>query len=101
MKTSKTKEQNSSKQFKIEANVIVPPKQRRGIYPWRLMNVGDSFFVEGDDSSVRSNVANCATSFSCRNKGYRFSIRKVPGGLRVWRVEDKRTEQSAERQTDV
>lgn len=77
-------------QFKIESSVPAPPitQVRRNRYPLREMAIGDSFFVPNEaagDAQVRSGCC----YFQIRNKNYRFTIRKEPGGCRVWRISIK------------
>lgn len=71
-----------SDEFKVEKHVPVPPP--RAIYPWSEMEVGDSFFV--DDPRLRERISSAAAKERQRS-GKRFTVRKVRGGLRVWRVE--------------
>lgn len=72
----------SSDEFKVEKGVPLPPP--RAIYPWSEMEVGDSFFV--DDPRMRDLVRRAA-AWERRRSGKRFTVRKVRGGLRVWRFE--------------
>lgn len=52
-------------------------------FPLSKMEVGDSFFVpEGDLKRVASN----AYGYGHRH-GSKFSVRTVPGGVRVWRTD--------------
>ena len=53
-------------------------------YPFREMGVGDSFLTENTKAS-RSRLSSAASAFGKRNN-VTFSIRKVPEGLRVWRI---------------
>lgn len=54
-------------------------------YPVRGLEVGDSFFVPIEYATV-SNVRAAVSQFSKRNKDYAFTVRKQPGGCRVWRI---------------
>jgi hypothetical protein len=58
-----------------------PPK-----YPFRELEVGDSFFVEGDPRKLSGSVLGCAKNIV----GKRFSSQKTTHngkpGIRVWRV---------------
>ena len=51
-------------------------------YPWMKMEIGDSFFVEGS-TSVRFNGTKYAAQ---KQTGRKFTIRRVEGGIRVWRT---------------
>jgi hypothetical protein len=59
-----------------------PPKEPRAKYPWRSLEVGDAFLVEGVPANT---VRAAATSFSKRH-AMRFTVRMVEGGVRVWRI---------------
>lgn len=68
--------------FEIEKGVAIP--RGRGMYPFRNMEVGDSFFVPG---ATAKNLSTCACQFSARHgHGWKFSVRTVDGGVRVWRT---------------
>ena len=62
------------------------------IYPWKTMEVGDSFLYprrpDKDMASLRRDVASHA-SRTGRKIGRKFSLRNLEGedGVRVWRVE--------------
>ncbi len=69
--------------IKIDKNVPIPPIVRPGRkpkYPFREMEVSDSFFVAG---KIANQIVQCATR--CRPK--KFVTRKEKNGVRVWRVE--------------
>lgn len=75
--------------FAIEKNVAIPEalNTRQGKYPYKSMEVGDSFFVPSDDkgsptTKMRSSVA----AYCKRNNELKFIVREVEGGARVWRT---------------
>lgn len=70
--------------FQIEKNIPVPVncRGRKSLYPFPLMEPGDSFFVSG---GKKSSVARCAYSWAARNGG-KFSTSMMDGGVRVWRL---------------
>lgn len=75
--------------LEIEKGIPTPdPKVKRaGIpnkyrYPYRDMEVGDSFLVPG---ALVSEIAS-VRSYAAQTTGYRFAARAVEGGVRVWRV---------------
>ncbi len=73
--------------LEIEKNIPIPEAVEGRAwtkYPFQFMEIGDSFFLPCDDIEAGKN--RLRTSF-VRHKPKRFSIRKVKGGLRVWRVE--------------
>ena len=69
----------------IEVSDKYPLPQGDGVtkYPWAVLEVGDSFFVPGigNGSSLGSSRATAS-----RKYGHTYTIRKVEGGIRVWRV---------------
>lgn len=72
--------------FAIEKGIPAPrfrPKPGQpGIYPWRQMAVGDSFFVRYDErptSAVRA-------AYAQARDGRQFVSKKVQDGVRIWRV---------------
>lgn len=72
-----------TKKFVIEDGVPLPLSGTRGrprIYPWDELEIGQSFFVPNKTSSEFT------TTGGQRRRGWKFKIRNVDGGLRVWRV---------------
>ena len=68
--------------FEIEKEVPIPAGSGgRGKYPWRKMEVGDSFLVPRSQMS-REGYRPVPTS----SLGIKVSIRKEGDGVRVWRV---------------
>jgi len=73
---------------KVDKNIPLPaeyPGGRPEMYPWRTMDIGDSFFVEGDVISPdrisrRIYQAN-------RRTERKFTWRREEAGSRVWRIE--------------
>ncbi len=73
--------------FTIETNIPVPSRKggRSGSkYPFAQMDVGHSFLVGSDvkATTIRSAVG----AFTKDNKDFKFVVRAVPEGIRVWRV---------------
>lgn len=76
----------------IEKNIPVPAKtlDSRTKYPFKMLDVGDSFHVSNSDGveishlvgRMRTNAANAA-----RRLGYKFVIAIDGNGVRVWRSE--------------
>lgn len=66
----------------IEKGIPIPNSGagRTPKYPWRTMEVGDSFFAE----NVRNVSAMAAAAM--RRTGLKFTVRKVEDGHRIWRV---------------
>lgn len=79
--------------FTVEKNVPIPRSNWTGNYryPFRQMEIGDSFFVPGDSPGEAAIRVRSAASYFChRNPGFYFSVLKVDGGCRVWRIESPR-----------
>lgn len=84
--------------FKIDKDVPIPraatgDTRSRGnqtmVYPWRVMNVGDSFFVADDGKpNLQTRMAVLAHSYRTRGHGLgkQFVTRKENDGVRIWRV---------------
>jgi hypothetical protein len=64
--------------FRIEKNIPVPPARGNPIYPWKHMDIGDSFLVE------KANATNL--HYAAKRSGIKIRIRKTDFGIRVWRV---------------
>ena len=76
-------------EFKIEKGVPLPVgagTQGHAVYPFRQMEVGDSFFVPNPKPNT---VHSAVGSFKKRNPEYRFAVRNQDGGVRVWRISAK------------
>ena len=74
--------------FKIEKNVPMPevgPNPKAPKYPWRQMEVGDSFVAPA--ASQRSICANAKITADRMGNGVQFTTQKqADGSVRVWRV---------------
>jgi len=75
--------------FQIEKGIEIPVLTRNTEpkYPFKSMEIGDSFFVpctEDDAKKVRNSI-----SSSARSAKVKHVTRIAEGGLRVWRVADK------------
>jgi len=72
---------------KIDKNIPIPRPRGGGNYkskyPWRYMEIGDSFFIE---TKSQKSAAAYARVVGPRI-GAKFATRSVPGGIRVWRIE--------------
>ena len=65
----------------IDRDVPLPePRSNRTIYPFRQMEVGDSFSLP-----YHTRIANAAFAFGKIN-GLKFTTAKVGDMIRVWRV---------------
>lgn len=76
--------------FQIEKGIEIPAATRNTVapkYPFKQMEIGDSFFVpcaEADSKKTRNSI-----SSSARSAGVKHVTRVAEGGLRVWRVAPK------------
>lgn len=68
--------------MKVEKGIPAPVLREVVKYPYEDMEVGDSFYVEGGTLNklcYQNRKAGIAL-------GWKFTVRKVEGGVRVWRV---------------
>lgn len=77
--------------IEVEANIPIPVGDNRGIrkYPWRLMNIGDSFLVLADEGVSKTQLMNRLSSTKqsvCKKSTLKYVMRSVDGGVRVWRT---------------
>lgn len=68
--------------FKIEKNIPIPGEHGNTKYPFKLLEVGDSFYVEGIPSSART----AAHSYAKRY-GVKLVSKREKKGYRIWRTE--------------
>lgn len=70
----------------IEKGVPLSGRPGRGgknaKYPWREMQVGDSFLAPG----TTIHKFNSVRLYGEKMTGFKFASRTVPGGVRVWRI---------------
>jgi hypothetical protein len=78
--------------IKIEKDVAIPPVTRgagaHGKYPYKKMEVGDSFTVSTDEP-ITIITRRLRQSAAWANKRYapaKFSVRTTEAGARVWRI---------------
>ena len=69
--------------IEVEINIPIPPEKKRNVYPYKVMEVGDSFFVPMGKIQIVCN-ANYRTGKALCKK---FIARKDEEGVRVWRTE--------------
>ena len=74
--------------LQIEKNIPIPQpmswmRHERIRVPWGEMEVGDSVFVPEELSSgIKANATQTG-----KRLGVKFTVRNVPFGVRVWRIE--------------
>jgi len=70
--------------YEIEKGIEIPKVVRAAKpckYPWKTMEIGDSFFVERSAREMSSMIAHAGKRW-----GKKFTVRTVDGGSRVWRI---------------
>jgi hypothetical protein len=73
--------------YEIEKNVPMPSNHGpKPAYPWRTMEVGDSFFVAVDKNSQRHRSICAQSSMAGKQLDRQFTTRWVDGGVRIWRT---------------
>lgn len=73
----------------IEKDIPIPPI-RRGKYPFKQMQVGDSFFLpcaNSQEQSISLDRVKSSCHFRLKHHGERYHATKINGGVRVWLVE--------------
>lgn len=74
--------------YEIEKGIKLPepiiPGRPASKYPWRKMNIGDSFFVPVNEVKLSSLYTMASHAGGYHNK--KFTVRKVTDGFRVWRT---------------
>lgn len=68
---------------RIERNVPMEPAHNKAKYPFRQLEIGESFFIP---DTTQANIATMAWRWS-KKLGRKYETRKRPGGVRVWRTE--------------
>jgi len=72
--------------LRIDKNVPIPPPVSSGKYPFKRMDIGDSFFIPlcktRPEESLRCSIYNCA-----KRARMKVTMRKVTGGYRCWRIQ--------------
>ena len=67
----------------IEKNIPIPSDRKRNSYPYKQMDVGESFFVP----DIRIQVV-CNNNYRANKiTGMKFTARREGNGVRVWRIE--------------
>lgn len=70
----------NNNEFKIEKGVPIPtPVGKKKRYHFESMEIGDSVFLAGKTQAT--------TSHAAKKTGFKFTVRRMDGGIRVWRIE--------------
>lgn len=76
--------------MKVEKGIDIPPSGagRISAYPFKGMEVGDSFLVPYDGEEPRAVLLRVSSSCGARkrNHGEQYSCRSLEDGVRVWRI---------------
>ena len=67
----------------VEKNIPIPPEKKRNVYPYKVLEIGESFFVPAGKLQIVCN-ANYRTGKLLDRK---FIARKDGEGVRVWRIQ--------------
>ena len=73
--------------FVIEKNISIKLRVKNPRYPFDIMELGDSFFVPVENehrTALSARLRMCA--YANGKRSGMFSIRRVDGGVRCWRV---------------
>jgi len=73
----------NSMTIEVEKNIPIPPEKKRNVYPYKAMEIGESFFIPTGKIQIVCN-ANYRTGKQLNKK---FIARKDKEGVRVWRTE--------------
>ena len=75
--------------FDIERNVPLPPvKIGKPKYPFQKLAISESFLVPCGDyekPEAMNSLTSCR-AHAQRKTGWKFAMRSVKGGIRVWRI---------------
>lgn len=72
-----------SEKIKIEKGIKGPATRMAGKYPFKDMEIGDSFLVPFESEMT---IRTRAYHFGGTNPGFKFTVRKVQNGIRCWRI---------------
>ena len=73
--------------YQVDRGYEMPaPRPVFGKYPFKTMEVGESFFVALEDMAGPKRMHSTAYNYGKR-LGKKFVARRVEGGVRVWRTE--------------
>ena len=80
-------------EFKIDKNIEIPSPSpgRKSKYPWRKMEIGDSFLFHKEYTRLNMTCAySAANNFRIKSrdcKKWKFAVRKSGEvGIRIWRI---------------
>jgi hypothetical protein len=68
--------------IEIEKNIPIPPEKKRNVYPYKIMDIGESFVIPQAKIQIVCNANYRAGKAS----GKKFIARREGDGVRVWRT---------------
>jgi hypothetical protein len=71
--------------IKIDKNVPIPKGRHNAKYPWKELEVGDSFFIPGKDAKSTSGIKRSAKNSAGIDILTRAVTENGVNGMRVWR----------------
>ena len=85
---------SAARLYPVDHGIPLPPNPRLGggrtrqRYPFKLMEIGDSFLVPyGEEApEIVRNRAAVSCSKTSADTGYRFELRTLADGIRIWRT---------------
>lgn len=75
--------------FPIDKDVPAPTRRRHGPqykYPFKLMKVGDSFYVAGRATSIISVRSALNRFIKVKSPTWEFRTQQDANGVRIWRI---------------
>lgn len=80
--------------YRLQDNIPIPPRVivgRRSKYPFKEMTIGSSFLVSkkeanGDLERLMTRMTSAAATAG-KHFNYKFTLRKLPDGVRIWRIQ--------------
>lgn len=69
--------------IEVSKEFPIPEQKRKNVYPYKSMEIGDSFYVSNTKAQVVFNNNYRAS----KSLGMKFVARKEGDGVRVWRME--------------
>lgn len=78
-------------EFKIEKDIPFPQQSKELKYPFKTMEIGDSFFVPckglDEQKKIQCSILSRANYFKLRlNLNVKFTSSVIKGGVRIWRI---------------
>ena len=72
----------ADKDIKIDTGIPIPRKRSELKYPFGALRVGESLFVNNCTPGALSG----SRQYAAQKYGFKFVMRTVEGGVRVWRI---------------